>query len=240
MALMISMKKFEEGTPIVIAHRGGAELFTENTLTAFRKAEELGVDAIECDIHLTKDHHIVVLHDPDLKRVAGIDRKISEMTLEEVKRVNLNGGETIPTLEDTIQAVSVQIVVELKSFGALMELGKLFHHNPELIGRCTVICFDHRAIQKLKKAIPTLSTGALLAGFPVDPVTMARSCGADTISLYYEGLDRDFVKMCHSGGLKVSVWTPNAREELQKMIDIGVDAIATDRPDILLDLLNRK
>ena len=65
---MISMKKFEEGTPIVIAHRGGAELFTENTLTAFRKAEELGVDAIECDIHLTKDHHIVVMHDPDLKR----------------------------------------------------------------------------------------------------------------------------------------------------------------------------
>ena len=71
----------------VIAHRGGAELFFENTLTAFRNSQKLGVDAIECDVHLTKDGKLVIMHDPDLKRVAGIERNISDMTLEEIKDI---------------------------------------------------------------------------------------------------------------------------------------------------------
>ncbi len=224
----------------VIAHRGGAELFFENTLTAFRKAEELGVDAIECDVHLTRDNHLVVMHDPDLKRVAGIERNVSEMTLQEIREVKLENGEGIPTLEEAIEAVGISLIVELKSYETLMEIARLLHERPELKARIIVICFDHRAILKLNERFPGLNTSALLGGFPVDPASVATSCRTDTLALYYEGLDRNYVESCHSAGVKVSVWTPNTEAEIRRLVDIGVDAIASDRPDIVLKVLGRK
>ena len=223
----------------VIAHRGGAELFFENTLTAFRNAQKLGVDAIECDVHLTKDGKLVIMHDPDLKRVAGIEKNISDMTLEEIKDIKLNGGESIPTLQEVIDELKITLVVEIKSYDTVAEIVKLLIANPELQKRIIIICFDHRAILNLKKFFPNLETGALLAGLPVDPVSVAKACMSDTLSMYHEGLDRNFIDLCHAGGIKVSVWTPNNSDEIKKMIDLGVDAIASDRPDTVLKLLGR-
>ena len=223
----------------VIAHRGGAELFFENTLTAFRNAEKLGVDAIECDVHLTRDGKLVIMHDPDLKRVAGIEKNISDLTLEEIKGIRLNGGETIPTLQEVIDELKITLVVEIKASETVVEIVKLLQSNPELLKRIIIICFDHRAILALKKLIPNLETGALLAGLPVDPVSIAVACKSDTLSMYYEGLDRDFIDQCHAGGIKISVWTPNTADEIKKLIDLGVDAIASDRPDTVLKLLGR-
>lgn len=225
---------------IVIAHRGGAELFFENTITAFKKAQELGVDAIECDVHLTKDGHLVILHDPDLNRVAGIDREITDMTLEEVSGVKLEGGEHIPTLEQALSEVSVPLIVELKSRSTLQEMLRLFTEHPEYLEKVIVISFDHRPLLMLKEQFPKLMTGALIAGYPVDPVSVARSCKTDMLSLYYEGLGKEYVDLCHASGIKISVWTPNAEKDIEDMIAAGVDAIASDRPDVVLKKLGRK
>lgn len=225
---------------VVIAHRGGAGLFEENTLDAFRKVQELGVDAMECDVHLTADGHLVVLHDPDLERVAGIRRKVSEMTLAEVKQVRLKGGSEIPTLDEVLEKTSIHIVIELKDASTVMAITELLEKHPEYLKRCAVICFYHRAVLMLKEKFPDLETGALLAGFPVDPVSVALAARTETLALYYEGLTADYVSQCHDGGIQVSVWTPNAEEEIREMIDIGVDAIATDRPDIALRLTGRQ
>ncbi len=80
---------------VVIAHRGGGELFKENTISAFTGVERLGVDAVECDVQVTKDGNLAVMHDPDLMRTAGIDRKIEDLTTEDIKNIKLN-GEKIP------------------------------------------------------------------------------------------------------------------------------------------------
>ncbi len=223
----------------VIAHRGGAELFFENTITAFKKAQDLGVDALECDVHLTKDGHLVILHDSNLERIAGIDREVSDMTLEEVSEVKLEGGEHIPTLEEALETVSIPLVVELKSRATLEKMVHLFAEHPEYLKRVIVISFDHRPLLMLKEEFPDLITGALIAGYPIDPVSVAKSCKADMLSLYYEGLEKRYVDLCHASGIGVSVWTPNTENDIEAMIATGVDALASDRPDIVLKKLGR-
>lgn len=225
---------------MVIAHRGGSELFTENTMTAFRKAEGLGVDAIECDIHLTRDGKPVVIHDPDLKRIAGIDKLVSDLTFKEISEIRLPGEERIPALEEVWNEISTPLVVELKSADTIASVATILKQHPEYVKKCVIISFYHLALLLLRKEFPDLMTGALLAGFPVDPVSVAKSCGAGTISLYYEGVNREYVDLCHSGGIQVSVWTPNTESDIRDMIDAGVDAIASDRPDLVLKALARR
>lgn len=225
---------------MVIAHRGGAELFVENTLSAFIKAEELGVDAIECDVHVSKDGHLVVSHDSSLKRVFGVDREIKDMNLQEIKSVRLPDGESPPTLLEVLDKVSVTLIVELKSFETLNAMHELFESMPETTGRCIVISFYHEALLMLKSQHPSLQTGALLAGYPVDPVSVAKSCGSGTLLFYHEGMMKQYVDRCHEGGIEVSVWTPNSEKDIQNCIEAGVDSIGSDRPDLVLRLLGRR
>lgn len=224
---------------IVIAHRGGSQLFLENTLTAFRKVQELGVDAIEIDVHTTKDGAPVVIHDPDLKRIAGVDRFVSDMTLEEIRKVELPGGEHIPELLEVLEEVRIPLVVELKSPSTIKALKDIFMQNSEYISRCVVISFFHDILKSLKAEFPELVTGALLVGFPFDPASVAKSCGSTTLSFHFEGLTKEYVDKCHNAGLQVSVWTPNTEAEIAGALAAGVDSLASDRPDLVLKALGR-
>ncbi len=224
---------------LVIAHRGGGDLFPENTLTAFRQSEELGVDAIECDIHRTKDGKLVIAHDPDLNRIAGINKKITAMTSREISKVKLKSGESIPLLEEVLREIKIPLVVELKSMETVKEVIGLLTNNPGYAKKSIFISFYHKAILLMKERFPNVSTGALMAGFPVDPVSVAKSCRSDTLAIYYEGLTKEYVDMCHKGRISVSVWTPNSEADIKDMIKVGADLIASDRPDIVLKALNR-
>lgn len=229
----------DNGKTVVIAHRGGSQLFLENTLTAFRKVQELGVDAIEIDVHATKDGGLVVIHDPDLNRIAGVDRYVSDMTLDEIRKVELPSGEHIPELDEVLREVHIPLVIELKSPDTIKALIAIFKENDEFISRCVVISFFHDILKLLKEQFPDLETGALLVGFPSDPLTVAKSCGSGVLSFHFEGLTRDYVDRCHRSGLKVSVWTPNTEEEIAAALSAGVDSIASDRPDLVLKALKR-
>ena len=220
----------------VIGHRGGGDLFPENTLKAFTGAEKIGCNAVECDVHLSLDGHLIVNHDADLNRVAGINKRISDMKLQEILAIKLKSGEKIPILEDVYKSISIPVIVELKDVNTVKAMIKLFNEKPEIIKRTIVISFYHEILLEIKKHIPTLESGALLAGFPVDPVTVAKSCKSNTLSLYFEGINRSYVDLCHRGGINVSVWTPNSEEEILSCINAGVDSIGTDRPDLAIKL----
>ena len=105
---------FEEKIKVV-AHRGGAGLAPENTITAFAKAEEMGADAIELDVRISSDGRIVVIHDPDLYRVYGDRRFVSQMTYEEISAVKLPGGESTPELENVLRDFKIDFFVEIKN-----------------------------------------------------------------------------------------------------------------------------
>ena len=223
---------------VVIAHRGGGELFKENTISAFTGVERLGVDAVECDVQVTKDGNLAVMHDPDLMRTAGIDRKIEDLTTEDIKNIKLNGGENIPMLEDVLNAIHIPVMIELKSMATVKSISELFVEKPELLKRSVLISFFHDALLMMKQKFPSITCGALIAGFPVDPVSMVKKCGCDTIAINYEGLTRLYVDRCHAGGIRVSVWTPNDTPSIKSSLDAGVDVIASDRPDLVINLMD--
>ena len=223
---------------LVIAHRGGGDLFSENTLSAFRGVEKLGVDTVECDVQVTKDGNLAVIHDPDLKRTAGIDLKVKDLDTEELKKVKLEGGENIPMLEEMLDAIHIPVIIELKSMETVTPIIKLFTRRPDFLNRSVLISFFHDTLLMIRQKFPAVICGALIAGFPVDPVSMVKQCGCDTIVINYEGLTASYVDRCHNGGLKVSVWTPNDVAGITDSLNAGVDAIGSDRPDLVISLIN--
>ena len=225
---------------LVVAHRGGGNLFIENTLSAFQGVEKLGVDAVECDVQATKDGNLAVMHDPDLKRMAGIERNVKDLSVEELRGIQLKGGERIPFLEEVMDAIRIPVIIELKSMETINPLINLYDRRPDLLNRSIIISFYHDALFMFKQKYPNVTCGALIAGFPMDPVSMVRQCGCDTIAMYYEGLSGSYVDRCHEGGLKVSVWTPNDEAGISDSLDAGVDAIVSDRPDMVINLINSK
>ncbi|MHB1709451.1 MAG: glycerophosphodiester phosphodiesterase [Thermoplasmataceae archaeon] len=220
----------------IIAHRGGGGLFPENSMAAFMGVQEIGVDAVECDVQLTKDGMLAVIHDADLKRLAGIDIQVREMDSMEIKKIRLKSGDKIPLLEELLDRITIPIVIELKSADTISSLFEMLEKNREMVRKCIFISFFHEALYGLRQKFPEASCGALLAGFPIDPVSMVKQCGCDTIALNYEGLTKDYVDRCHSGGIRVSVWAPSNIDGIRASLNSGVDAIASDRPDLVIDM----
>ncbi|WP_337861217.1 glycerophosphodiester phosphodiesterase, partial [Ferroplasma sp.] len=168
------------------------------------------------------------------------NKNISELTYNEISKIKLPNGENIPALEDIFDLIDIDLIIELKDPGIINALLQMFTDRPELAKRCALISFFHEALLEIKKYFPNIITGALLAGFPVDPVYMVKSCKADIISLNYEGLTKEYVNKCHEANIKVAAWTPNTKEEIKKCIDASIDIIASDRPDIVMELTNKK
>lgn len=218
----------------VVAHRGAAYLFPENTMTAFRKAETLGVDAIELDVRSTRDGVAIVIHDPDLNRVAGVNNLVSDMTYEEVSGIRLLTGDGIPDLESVLNEIKIPILIELKTKEVLLPVVRLLGRNSDLQERCMLISFDHDLLKLAKERIAGLFAGALFMGLPADPVQSVKKCGADFISVNFGGLTREYVDNCHRNGIVVNAWTPNTEGEISRTIATGVDSITSDRPDMVL------
>ncbi|MCL6518130.1 glycerophosphodiester phosphodiesterase family protein [Alicyclobacillus sp.] len=223
----------------VVAHRGGAELYPENSMTAFTKLAEMGVDLVECDVHLSRDGELVVIHDDNLVRTAGLDKPVNELTLAELRQIDIGDGQGVPSLADVIDAISIPVAVELKTPQTVEALARLLAGRPALIERIVPLSFFHDILLHLIQSFPGLQCGALLAGYPVDPVAVARSAGCTMLSLHFEGVTKTYVDRCHQGGILVSVWTPNREEDIRRMVEAGVDAIGSDRPDLVLKLVGR-
>jgi glycerophosphoryl diester phosphodiesterase len=221
----------------VVAHRGGAELYPENSLTAFTKLADLGVDLVECDVHLSKDGDLVVTHDDNLSRTAGIDKKVSELTTDELRQVDIGDGYGVPTLTEVLDTVPVPVAVELKTPGTAAALERLLEARPALVERIAPLSFFHDILLYLHQRFPALQCGALLAGYPVDPVHVARSAGCTFLAFHFEGIHKAYVNRCQTGGIQVTVWTPNREADIRRVIDAGVDGIGSDRPDLVLRIL---
>ncbi|MCY0880039.1 MAG: glycerophosphodiester phosphodiesterase [Firmicutes bacterium] len=223
----------------VIAHRGGGDLFPENTLEAFRAAESLGVDMVEADVQLSRDGELVVIHDPTLLRTGGQPAPVEALTAEELAQVDVGHGYGVPRLTDVLDAIRVPVVVELKTPKAGQALLELFSAHPHYVARVIPISFDHRVVRLLKERLPTLEAGILLVGVPVDLPAVARAAGVRLVSLHYAWVDPPLVEALHREDIMISVWTPNTPEAIAPLVHMAVDAIASDRPDLVLRAIGR-
>lgn len=217
-----------------IAHRGGGDLFPENTLTAFEQAAALGVDMVECDIHLSRDGELMVIHDPTLQRTGGQPIPVSDLTLAELSRIDVGDGNGVPTLTQILDRIDIPVVTEIKSIACISALRQLLETRPDLIPRIIPISFYHIAVKSLVDQVPGLRGGVLLAGVPVNLAQVAFDAHVQLLSLYHALVTPELVQALHAKNLLVSVWTPNSEEDIAKMVAAHVDGIASDRPDRVL------
>lgn len=251
-------------SPIAFAHRGGSTLFPENTLVSFQGAIELGVRYIETDVHLTRDGKIVVFHDHRLERTTNGCGFVRDHTLAELRELDAGyrfrrgaefpsrgRGIQIPTFEEAIAlSPDVRFNVELKERGDGLPLAfwKLVEKHG-LHDRVLVAAFDDRIVREFRRL--SLGTVATSAGQrETTTFWLARRARATRfLSIDYDALqvpptqsrltivDERFVRAAHARDLAVHVWTIDDESEMRRLLDLGVDGIMSDRPDLLLPIV---
>jgi len=249
----------------VHAHRGASGLAPENTLAAFRKALELGVDGLEMDLRVTRDGVVVVIHDETLERTTDGRGSVGELTLGEVKRSDAGAkfapafrGERIPTLREVIELVKamgdtrIRLDLELKYRPDHPGEPKDFEERvleilreTDFVERVNVISFHHPSLTKVKALVSGIRTGLLAGGdkAPPDPVALVRRYQADYYSPSRRHVTPEAVAALHQAGIPIVPWTVNETAEMRRLMALGIgtsagDGIATDFPDRLLNLLS--
>lgn len=232
------------GRARVFGHRGAMGYAPENTMASFRRAVELGVDAIELDVHLTADDRVVVIHDHFLERTTTGSGLVRERTLAEIEALDAGGhfgpefvGERVPTLDETLAWMRGRCVVDVEIKGgpapypgiAERVVDALERHD--MLESAIVISFDHPTARRVKALAPGLATGVLYSCRPVDAVALARAAGADALLPHWSYCAAEDVERAHADGLSVHPWATSEPTEIAALLRIGVDSVASNHPD---------
>jgi glycerophosphoryl diester phosphodiesterase len=216
-----------------VGHRGARAYAPENTLTRFKKAIELGVNAIELDVRRTKDGKIVVIHDADVKRTTNGEGLVADLTLAEIKGFSAEQCEKIPTLDEALDFLDkkVSVIIELKEAGyedAVLSAVKARGMEKQVV----ISSFLEEAIGRVRELDADIQTGLIYAKHK-NPLKAALELKANYLVALYRFVHTANVEKAHQNGLKVIVWTINTPEEVAQYAKKGVDGIASDKPDIL-------
>jgi glycerophosphoryl diester phosphodiesterase len=216
-----------------IGHRGARAYEPENTLRSFKRALEIGVDAVELDVRKTKDGQLVVIHDPDVKKTTNGEGLVSGLTLKEIKGFSTERGEKIPTLEEALGFLDkkAKILIELKETGVEEKVLSLVRGNG-LQKNVIIVSFIEEALRKIRELDKEVETGLIYAKHK-DPVKAALELKAAYLVAFYRFTHTANIQKAHENGLKVIVWTINEPEEVAEYAKKSVDGIASDKPDIL-------
>jgi glycerophosphoryl diester phosphodiesterase len=217
-----------------VGHRGARAYETENTLQSFRKALELGANAVELDVRQSRDGRLILSHDETLKRLFGRDVPVSRATLEELKQLT---DSRILTLEEALRFLDSKvekILVELKETGLEKKVLDLITKE-RLLGRTIIVSFHEDALAAMRSLHKKIETGLIYAKSR-NAVEAARSLDAGYLLPLYRFVHKRDVEKAHKSNLKVIVWTINTKEEAKEYRAKGVDGIASDKPDIFREV----
>lgn len=231
-----------------IAHRGASAYAPENSLDAFRKAAAMGADMVEVDIRVTADGRPVVAHDENLKRVYGSDAAISEMKLRDLRAVTATNAEPVPTFEEVAAVcadLKLGLYLDLKSFSLSAITSVLSSlEGFRLVDYSIFGSFRPDWVAEIKAWKPELHTSVLFSSMHVDPVLLARAVNADYVHPCWENaapephrlLTPDWLHSIREAGLGIVCWHEERESEILALAALGVDAICSDKPDLLHDL----
>lgn len=242
--------------PLVVAHRGSSALAPENTLAAFRRAIEDGADAIELDVRLTRDEEVIVFHDSTLRRTTDGRGRVEEQTLSKLRELTAGrwygrqfAVEQIPTLAEVFQLVreSVGINIELKSDVRSRRRSLLVERCCDVIrthrGESVTLLtsFHHQSVLEAREHLPHLTCGFLF--HPLQHLTATRlknvrNAGIEYIVLGGPSMRKNAVERAHGLGLHVGEFTINTPGRLRRAVRYRADAIFTDSPARMLQLLS--
>lgn len=216
-----------------VGHRGAKAYKPENTLSGFAYAIELGVDAVEFDVRQTRDKKLIVIHDPGVDRVSNGKGLVSELTLKQIKELDV-GGEKIPTLQEALDFLDKKLdkmLVELKESGYEKKVIEELK-NRGIEDRAIIISFQEEALRNAREIDREIETGLVYVQHK-KPIKSALELGAKYLMPKYQFIHTATVQKAHENGLKVVVWTVNEPEDVMTCLKKGVDGITSDRPDII-------
>ena len=225
----------------VVGHRGAAGVLPENTLAGFRYAIELGVDYVECDVHLSRDGQLVVMHDATVDRTTDATGAICDLDFYRIRALDAGEGEQIPTLDEVLALVQgqVKLLCELKGEGvenATIDAVKA----RGMTGEVHFTCFNMDRLEAVRRLGDDLLIGAILPDPEEKDIARAFELGAAGIGIQYRNLCLRQVERVLDAGLDLRAWNPDSLPEQMAMIGLGVKGVSSNRPDILLDHLNKQ
>ena len=212
-------------------------------MRSFRSAIALGCDLMECDVHLSSDGRLVVIHDHTLERTTNGAGLVRDHTAAELRKLDAGEGERIPLLQEVVELAlgKVGLVIEVKQvpplYPGLEE--KLVNMLRQLgaVPECAVISFNHSVIHELRKVEPSLQLGILEGARPMRPAELLRDAGADVYSPHWGAADPDVVKEVHAAGGAVAVWPVDDEAAIAWCRWCRPDAIFSNRPKEVLAAL---
>lgn len=232
-------------TPLIGGHRGNAADLPENTLAACRSALELGVDIVECDVHLSADGELIVIHDATLERTTDGSGTVRSHTLAELRALDAGDGLPPPTLDELCEVVAAHggagLCVEIKRpeepYPGIERrvVDVLREHG--LTAMAQVISFDHPTVAEVKRLEPALLTGALVKARSTDPVDVLRACRADVYAPHYLAMDPDVTSAIHEAGGLVGTWPVDDAGAAAWCRTCGPDSVFTKDPRAIAPLL---
>ncbi|MCW4384483.1 glycerophosphodiester phosphodiesterase [Salinibacterium sp. SYSU T00001] len=242
---------FSSPAPRIIAHRGLAVEAPENTLLAFLKALSAGATHLETDVHATADGIACISHDADLKRLAGRDVRVEQLTMSELRRVDLGEGQGFCSLAEALDAFpTARFNIDIKANNAVDPLVRAVR-EAGAVQRVLVTSFDERrrrsAVSQLE-GVATSASSALVA----KAIGALRIRNARMLRRILEPVDAvqvperfrgvrivtpRSVNLLRSAGVEVHVWTVNEPADMERLVAMGVDGIVTDRADVAVEVL---
>jgi glycerophosphoryl diester phosphodiesterase len=220
------------------AHRGASARAPENTMAAFRAAEEDGVQGIELDLHLSRDGVPVVLHDEEVQRTTDGRGSVASLTLRQLRRLDAGrwfapafAGERIPTLSEVLSWAGdrLRLNLEIKSVEAAEAVQFVMADYPQC--RVLISSFNHTVLEKIRATNSALPLAFLLESrFWRRSLARAAACRAESFHPRHDLLSQPLVSSCHQHGLKVVPWTVDRLDDLRRMRRLAVDGVFSNDP----------
>ncbi|RPF55839.1 glycerophosphodiester phosphodiesterase [Aquisalibacillus elongatus] len=258
--------------PLVIAHQGGEHLAPSSTMPAFQNAVNLGVDVLETDIHISKDGHLVAIHDDTVNRTTDGTGAVNDLTLDELKELDAGyyfekdgehpyrgQGIELVTVEELFEKFPDQrFLIEIKDtnpYERMDEISKRLNElieTHQLVDQVTIASFDHNIIETFKKhANPDIAVSGgeqEVRKFVITHKFHLKNLykpSVDSMQLPLEasGYDLttyDLLDSAERMGLQIHYWTINDQDDMETLINRGAHGIVTDRPDLMLELLDEE
>lgn len=219
---------------LIYGHRGASSSEPENTLRAFRRALEMGVDGLEIDVQATRDRVPVILHDRNLDRTTNGRGPIDHRTLAEVRKLDAGQGERIPTLDEVLDLVGdrAHIDIEIKQGGIEREVLDTLARHPR--ARWAISSFDWVVLERIRALSPDADLWVLAVLVSNAMFHAARHLNASAIALQAGSITEASAKRIQEAGLKVAAWTVNDVAEAARVAELGVHGLCTGAPDLIL------
>ena len=239
---------------IIIAHRGGARIANENTLSSFQQAIEMGVDMVELDVHMTKDNYVVICHDMTIDRTTNGTGKIENMTLEQFKQAavvdhvsKLPTSESMPTLREALELMKgrTKILLEIKrrhknQYAGLEQQIIDMIHEMDMVDQVVIQSFDDQALFTVHQLDPSIRIEKLLfCKLPfgmcfdgkISRFTFEKYKMCASLNFMYKFINQNEIDKLHAEGFEVKVWTVDDPSKL----NYKADGVITNRPDLFLN-----